>query len=179
MTQESTPAQESAPNTTPATAPTLEAVLEGAINQTIDKEPETPNNDTPKEEVENTTIPDAPKQEETNNSEESNSESLDQVATENETETKDSTEEPSDDAVVAHVDGEDSKETPLQAPKNWSEDVKSTFKDLPRTAQEYMLKRDKEMTADYTRKTQEVAQQRKSYESSLQFKLKIPFNSQW
>ena len=68
MTQESTPSQESAPSTAPATAPTLEAVLEGAINQTIDKEPETPSNDTPKEEVENTTIPNAPKQEETNNS---------------------------------------------------------------------------------------------------------------
>jgi len=158
MTQESTPSQESAPNTTPASAPTLEAVLEGAINQTI--EPETPSNDTPKEEVENTTIPDAPKQEETNNSEESNSESLDQVATENEPETQDSTEEPSEKAG-----SEDSKETPLEAPKNWSEDVKGTFKDLPREAQEYMLKRDKEMTADYTRKTQEVAQQRKSYES--------------
>ena len=158
MTQESTPAQESAPNT----APTLEAVLEGAINQTIDKEPETPSNDTPKEEVENTTIPNAPKQEETNNSEESNSESLDQLATENDLETQDSTEEPSDNTAVQ---GEDSKETPLKAPQNWSEDVKGTFKDLPRTAQEYMLKRDKEMTADYTRKTQEVAQQRKSYES--------------
>ena len=160
MTQESTPNQESAPSTAPATAPTLEAVLEGAINQTIDKQPETPNNDTPKEEVENTTIPDAPKQVETNNSEESNSESLDQVATENESETQDSTEEPSEKAG-----SEDSKETPLEAPKNWSEDVKGTFKDLPREAQEYMLKRDKEMTADYTRKTQEVAQQRKSYES--------------
>jgi len=160
MTQESTPSQESAPSTAPATAPTLEAVLEGAINQTIDKEPETPSNDTPKEEVENTTIPDAPKQVETNNSEESNSESLDQVATENESETQDSTEEPSEKAG-----SEDSKETPLEAPKNWSEDVKGTFKDLPREAQEYMLKRDKEMTADYTRKTQEVAQQRKSYES--------------
>jgi len=160
MTQESTPSQESAPNTTPASTPTLEAVLEGAINQTIDKEPETPSNDTPKEEVENTTIPDAPKQVETNNSEESNSESLDQVATENEPETQDSTEEPSEKAG-----SEDSKETPLEAPKNWSEDVKGTFKDLPREAQEYMLKRDKEMTADYTRKTQEVAQQRKSYES--------------
>ena len=165
MTQESTPSQESAPNTTPASAPTLEAVLEGAINQTIDKEPETPSSDTPKEEVENTTIPDAPKQEEKTNSEESNSESLDQVAPENEPETTDSTEEPSDDAVIAHVDGQDSQETPLEAPKNWSEDVKGTFKDLPREAQEYMLKRDKEMTADYTRKTQEVAQQRKSYES--------------
>ena len=39
MTQESTPAQESAPNP----APTLEAVLEGAINQTI--EPETPSSE--------------------------------------------------------------------------------------------------------------------------------------
>jgi hypothetical protein len=159
MTQESTPNQESAPEK----APTLEAVLEGAINQTIEKEQ--PNNETPKEEVENTTIPDAPKQEEQNNSEESDSDSLDQVAPENEEETQDSTEEPSDDAVVAHVDGEDSKETPLEAPKNWSEEVRSKFKDLPRDAQEYMLKRDKEMTADYTRKTQEVAQQRKSFES--------------
>ena len=161
MTQESTPTQESAPEK----APTLEAVLEGAINQTIEKEPEKPNTETPKEEVENTTIPDAPKQVENTNSEESDSDSLDQVAPENEEETQDSKEEPSDDAVVAHVDGEDSKETPLEAPKNWSEDVRSKFKDLPRDAQEYMLKRDKEMTADYTRKTQEVAQQRKSFES--------------
>ena len=161
MTEQSTPTQESAPEK----APTLEAVLEGAINQTIEKEPETPNTETPKEEVENTTIPDAPKQVENTNSEESDSDSLDQVAPENEEETQDSKEEPSDDAVVAHVDGEDSKETPLEAPKNWSEDVRSKFKDLPRDAQEYMLKRDKEMTADYTRKTQEVAQQRKSFES--------------
>jgi len=161
MTQESTPTQESAPEK----APTLEAVLEGAINQTIEKEPETPNTETPKEEVENTTIPNAPKQVENTNSEESDSDSLDQVAPENEEETQDSKEEPSDDAVVAHVDGEDSKETPLEAPKNWSEEVRSKFKDLPRDAQEYMLKRDKEMTADYTRKTQEVAQQRKSFES--------------
>ncbi len=161
MTEQSTPTQESAPEK----APTLEAVLEGAINQTIEKEPETPNTETPKEEVENTTIPDAPKQVENTNSEESDSDSLDQVAPENEEETQDSKEEPSDDAIVAHVDGEDSKETPLEAPKNWSEEVRSKFKDLPRDAQEYMLKRDKEMTADYTRKTQEVAQQRKSFES--------------
>ena len=161
MTEQSTPTQESAPEK----APTLEAVLEGAINQTIEKEPETPNTETPKEEVENTTIPDAPKQVQNTNSEESDSDSLDQVAPENEEETQDSKEKPSDDAVVAHVDGEDSKETPLEAPKNWSEEVRSKFKDLPRDAQEYMLKRDKEMTADYTRKTQEVAQQRKSFES--------------
>ena len=160
MTEQSTPTQESAPEK----APNLDAVLEGAINQVMDnseapppaEEKEKPLPDTPQEKVEET------------NSEESNSDSLDQVAPENEEETQDSTENPSDeidDAAVAHVQGEDSKEPPLEAPKNWSEDVRSKFKDLPRDAQEYMLKRDKEMTADYTRKTQEVAEQRKSFES--------------
>jgi|TARA_R100000084_G_scaffold109328_2_gene75749 hypothetical protein len=160
MTEQSTPTQESAPEK----APNLDAVLEGAINQVMDnseapppaEEKEKPLPDTPQEKVEET------------NSEESNSDSLDQVAPENEEETKDSTEEPSDeidDAAVAHVQGEDSKEPPLQAPKNWSEEVRSKFTELPREAQEYMLKRDKEMTADYTRKTQEIAEQRKNFES--------------
>ena len=156
MTQESTPNQESAPKK----APNLDAVLEGAINQALPTE-ETP----PTEEVKKAPQPDAPQNVEETNSEESNSDSLDQIATENETETQDSTEEPSDDTPVAAVDGQDSQEPPLEAPKNWSEEVRSKFKDLPRDAQEYMLKRDKEMTADYTRKTQEVAEQRKSFES--------------
>ena len=159
MTEESTPKQESAPEK----APNLDAVLEGAINQALPTE-ETP---TP-EEVKKAPQPDTPQNVDETNSEESDSDSLDQVAPENEEETQDSTENPSDeidDAAVAHVQGEDSKEPPLEAPKNWSEDVRSKFKDLPRDAQEYMLKRDKEMTADYTRKTQEVAEQRKSFES--------------
>jgi hypothetical protein len=157
MTQESTPTQESAPEK----APNLDAVLEGAINEAMNNSEAPP----PPEEKEKP-LPDTPQEEvEKNNSEESNSDSLDQIATENEEETNDSTEEPSDDAIVAHVDGEDSKETPLKAPKNWSEEVRSKFTELPREAQEYMLKRDKEMTADYTRKTQEVAEQRKSFES--------------
>ena len=159
MTQESTPKQESAPEK----APNLDAVLEGAINQALPTE-ETP---TP-EEVKKAPQPDTPQNVDETNSEESDSDSLDQVAPENEEETQDSNENPSDeidDAAVAHVQGEDSKEPPLEAPKNWSEDVRSKFKDLPRDAQEYMLKRDKEMTADYTRKTQEVAEQRKSFES--------------
>lgn len=159
MTQESTPKQESAPEK----APNLDAVLEGAINQAL------PNEETPTpEEVKKAPQPDTPQNVDETNSEESDSDSLDQVAPENEEETQDSTENPSDeidDAAVAHVQGEDSKEPPLEAPKNWSEDVRSKFKDLPRDAQEYMLKRDKEMTADYTRKTQEVAEQRKSFES--------------
>jgi hypothetical protein len=156
MTEESTPKQESAPEK----APNLDAVLEGAINQALPTE-ETP---TP-EEVKKAPQPDTPQKVDETNSEESDSDSLDQVAPENEEETQDSTEEPSDDTPVAAVDGKDSQEPPLEAPKNWSEDVRSKFKDLPRDAQEYMLKRDKEMTADYTRKTQEVAEQRKSFES--------------
>ena len=164
MNQESTPTQESAPEAPATNEPaTLDAVLEGAINQTFEggeKEAPETNNETPKEEVENTTIPDAPKQVENTNSEESDSESLDQVAPENEEEATDSKEEPSE------TEGsEASQEPPLEAPRNWSEDVRSKFNNLPRDAQEYMLKRDKEMTADYTRKTQEVAEQRKSYES--------------
>ena len=159
MTQESTPKQESAPEK----APNLDAVLEGAINQAL------PNEETPTpEEVKKAPQPNTPQNVDETNSEESDSDSLDQVAPENEEETQDSNENPSDeidDAAVAHVQGEDSKEPPLEAPKNWSEDVRSKFKDLPRDAQEYMLKRDKEMTADYTRKTQEVAEQRKSFES--------------
>jgi hypothetical protein len=156
MTQESTPNQESAPEK----APNLDAVLEGAINQALPTE-ETP---TP-EEAKQAPQPDTPQNVEETNSEESESDSLDQVAPESEAEPQDSTEEPSDDTPVAAVDGQDSQEPPLEAPKNWSEDVRSKFKDLPRDAQEYMLKRDKEMTADYTRKTQEVAEQRKSFES--------------
>ena len=157
MTEQSTPTQEPAQEK----APNLDAVLEGAINQVMEP------NETPleKEEKEQP-LPDSPQENvDENNSEESNSEPDDKVAPETDSESTDSTEEPSDDAVVAHVDGEDSKETPLQAPKNWSEDVRSKFKDLPRDAQEYMLKRDKEMTADYTRKTQEIAEQRKNFES--------------
>ena len=157
MTEQSTPTQESAPEK----APNLDAVLEGAINQAMDNSEAPP----PAEEKEKP-LPDTPQKEvEETNSEESNSESLDQIATENESESKDSTEEPSDDTPVAAVEGEDSKEPPLKAPKNWSEDVRSKFTELPREAQEYMLKRDKEMTADYTRKTQEVAEQRKNFES--------------
>ena len=156
MTEESTPKQESAPEK----APNLDAVLEGAINQALPTE-ETP---TP-EEVKKAPQPDIPQKVDETNSEESDSDTLDQVATDNETETQDSAEDPSDDTPVAAVDGQDSQEPPLEAPKNWSEDVRSKFKDLPRDAQEYMLKRDKEMTADYTRKTQEVAEQRKSFES--------------
>ena len=91
MTEQSTPTQESAPEK----APNLDAVLEGAINQALPTE-ETP---TP-EEVKKAPQPDIPQKVDETNSEESDSDSLDQVAPESETEPQDSTEDPSDDADV-------------------------------------------------------------------------------
>ena len=153
MAEESTPAvEESAP-------PTLDAVIDGAITEVMESDTAVIPD---KEETKTISEPNVP-QEETQaepNSEESESESLDQVAPENDDDTPDSEVEPS-----AQEGSEDSKETPLEAPQNWAEEVRSTFNNLPREAQEFMLKRDKEMTADYTRKTQEVAEQRKSFES--------------
>jgi len=63
---------------------------------------------------------------------------------------------------------EEKKETkevsPLEAPQHWSARDKERFKNMNREAQDYVLERDKSMTADYTRKTQEVAQIRQAME---------------
>ncbi len=53
---------------------------------------------------------------------------------------------------------------PLDAPEHWSAADKERFSGMPRDAQEYVLERDKSMTADYTRKTQETAQMRQQLE---------------
>lgn len=47
---------------------------------------------------------------------------------------------------------------PIDPPQHWADGDKEAFKALPRDRQEWVLKRDKEMTADYTRKTQELAE---------------------
>lgn len=76
-------------------------------------------------------------------------------------------------------DGENGDETPddngserqennqrgdLSAPEHWSATDKETFAKSPRDVQEWALRRDKEMTADYTRKTQDIANFRKTWE---------------
>lgn len=53
---------------------------------------------------------------------------------------------------------------PLQPPHKWSEADKAEFLKAPRPLQEYLLRRDRETEADYTRKTQEFAEQRKAVE---------------
>lgn len=52
----------------------------------------------------------------------------------------------------------------VEPPTNWSEADKATFKTLPEAAQGFVLKRYKDMEADYTRKTQAVAALRTEYE---------------
>ena len=53
---------------------------------------------------------------------------------------------------------------PLTAPEHWSDDDKQVFVELNAGAQEFLLRRHREMEADYTRKTQEIAEKRKAIE---------------
>lgn len=57
-----------------------------------------------------------------------------------------------------------SPEKPLEPPAKWSEADKAEFSKAPRPLQEYLLRRDRETEADYTRKTQELSEARKVVE---------------
>lgn len=83
-----------------------------------------------------------------------------------ETENSDTpTESVADVATDVQVETE-STETPtlaaLDAPSNFSAEQRETFSKLPREAQEIILARHKDMQEDYTRKTTELANARKS-----------------
>ena len=142
----------------------LDAVLESSIGEAL-KEPEV-SEDNPVEETQQDTIEDitVPEQQETSpEKEEDDSDNLDQLATEQEDDQSDSEDsEENPDNVEA---SENSTESKLEAPKNWSDDVKKVFDTLPAESQEFMIKRDKEMTSDYTKKTQDLAEQRKNIEA--------------
>lgn len=66
------------------------------------------------------------------------------------------------------VDAEPEAETPaveaLEAPTNWPAEQREKFTVLPRETQEWLLSRDKDMVENYTRKTTELAEQRKAAE---------------
>lgn len=59
-------------------------------------------------------------------------------------------------------------EQPLEAPARWSDADKAAFAKLPKDAQSIIVERNKAMEADYTRKTQEIAETRKTYEPVVQ-----------
>jgi hypothetical protein len=67
-----------------------------------------------------------------------------------------------DDQAEDDTDSEPEKadEPPLTAPEHWPDADKAKFDVMPREAQAWALDRYKSMTADYTRKTQELAQER-------------------
>ena len=142
----------------------LDAVLESSIGSSLDaiKEPEeAPVENTEQSSKDSLTVP-----AEKNTSPEKDvddSENLDQLAAEHDDDQSetDSSEENPDNIEAS----ENSTESKLAAPKNWSDDVKKTFATLPQESQEFMIKRDKEMTSDYTKKTQDLAEQRKNIEA--------------
>ena len=160
MAEESTPEIQESANEPMS----LDAVLESSIGEAL-KEPEV-SEDNPVEETQQDTIEDitVPEQQETSlENDEDDSDNLDQLATEQEDDQSDSEDsEENPDNVEA---SENSTESKLEAPKNWSDDVKKVFDTLPRKSQEFMIKRDKEMTSDYTKKTQDLAEQRKNIEA--------------
>lgn len=61
-------------------------------------------------------------------------------------------------------DTETGDDQPLAAPEHWSDEDKGTFAALDPEGQAFLLRRHREMEADYTRKTQEIAEQRKAVE---------------
>jgi len=142
----------------------LDAVLESSIGSSLDaiKEPEeAPVENTEQSSKDSLTVP-----AEKNTSPEKDvddSENLDQLAAEHDDDQSetDSSEENPDNIEAS----ENSTESKLAAPKNWSDDVKKVFDTLPQESQEFMIKRDKEMTSDYTKKTQDLAEQRKNIEA--------------
>ena len=160
MAEESTPEVQESANEPMS----LDAVLESSIGEAL-KEPEV-SEDNPVEETQQDTIEDitVPEQQETSpENDEDDSDNLDQLATEQEDDQSDSEDsEENPDNVEA---SENSTESKLEAPKNWSDDVKKVFDTLPVESQEFMIKRDKEMTSDYTKKTQDLAEQRKNIEA--------------
>jgi len=158
MAEESTPEiQETASE--PAT---LDAVLESSIGEVIEKEGvKIPT----KEETKTSSLPDIPEEVKTEEETEG-SEELDQKATDEEEETPEEEASTSEEPEEEAEETEESKEdTPVSAPENWNEDDRKMFDSLPNEAQDRLLKREKEMTADYTRKTQDLAEQRKELEA--------------
>lgn len=59
---------------------------------------------------------------------------------------------------------EESEEDHLEPPKHWSDEDKKVFSELDDKGKEFLLRRHKDMEADYTRKTQDIAPVRKALE---------------
>lgn len=82
-------------------------------------------------------------------------------------ETEDTTEDVAEDADAVETEEteepeeDQTEDPPLEAPAHWAQADREVFDGLDRKGQEFLLKRHKDMEADYTRKTKEVAEIRK------------------
>lgn len=83
-----------------------------------------------------------------------------------EAETEEETEEAEDE--TDSEEEEQAEEPAIQPPASMTDAEKEAFKELPRSAQEFLINREKSITADYTRKTQEIADNRKKVQSETQ-----------
>jgi len=70
----------------------------------------------------------------------------------------------SDATPATPAKAEPAQEQPLEAPARWSDADKANFAKWPKDVQIAVLERHKAMEADYTRKTQEIAETRKAFE---------------
>lgn len=73
------------------------------------------------------------------------------------------TAEADDDGTGDEADSEATEES-IAPPEHWPQADKEVFSKAPKDVQEWAIRRDKELQADYTRKTQEIAQFRREYE---------------
>lgn len=74
-------------------------------------------------------------------------------------------ETPESDDVAAAADGEDQPGAePLSAPEHWSAEDKTLFEGQSDEVKQYLVDRDKTTASEYTRKTEELATQRKERE---------------
>lgn len=82
--------------------------------------------------------------------------------------------DPSDEPSTEHKGDEPSSETEvgkvaesqdaLQPPEKWSEEVKTYFKSLDKTGQQFLLDREKDVESHLTKRTQELSEVQKRYQ---------------
>ena len=96
---------------------------------------------------------------------EEHEEELETEQPEEATEEIEQTEEAELETEDSEEESEEETEEALEAPIHWSAQDREVFAKIPKDGQEFLLRRHKEMEADYTRKTQEIAPVRRRQEA--------------
>lgn len=97
---------------------------------------------------------------------------LEEVATDDDedAQTDEEVGEDDEEAVEAEAESEEAEDDPhIEAPQHWSAEDRETFASLDKSGQKFLLRRHKDMEADYTRRAQEVAEVRKALDPYRSF----------